>query len=245
MRIGVYVDGFNLYYGARKMCGRGVSGWRWLDIRSLIDSILPQAWRAQGAALNRIVYCTARVSGVRDSSSPADQNVYIRALSAHGSVDVVEYGNFVSRAKFAPLVVPVPSTYRPTIVRPQWPIMLQDATTGADVPGATFIASFLHQEEKGSDVNVGTHLLLDILQQRIDAAVVVSNDSDLKLPIREARQRVPVGTVNPSPAQLAGSLKGSATGGAGGHWWGQLSRARIRAHQLPDPVDGLSRPNGW
>ncbi|HEY7200404.1 MAG TPA: NYN domain-containing protein, partial [Candidatus Dormibacteraeota bacterium] len=31
MRVGVYVDGFNLYYGARGLCGRGTAGWRWLD----------------------------------------------------------------------------------------------------------------------------------------------------------------------------------------------------------------------
>jgi hypothetical protein len=42
------------------------------------------------------------------------------------------------------------------------------------------------------------HLLLDVLQGDIDAAVVVSNDSDLRLPLVEVRKRVSVGTVNPS-----------------------------------------------
>lgn len=245
MRVGVYIDGFNLYYGARNMCGRGAPGWRWLDVRALIDSILPGVWRAQGASLSRVIYCTALVSGARDPTSPTDQNVYIRALKASGSVDEVEYGNFVSRAKFAPLVDPTPSTYHPTIVGPHWPIKLQDPATGAAMPDATFIASYLHQEEKGSDVNVGTHLLLDVLEHRVDAAVVVSNDSDLKLPLTEARKRVPVGTVNPGRAQLAGSLRGNATSGAGGHWWGQLTASRLRAHQLPDPVGALSKPQAW
>jgi hypothetical protein len=35
VRIGVYVDGFNLYYGARGLCGRGTPGWRWLDLRGV------------------------------------------------------------------------------------------------------------------------------------------------------------------------------------------------------------------
>ena len=35
MKVGVYVDGYNLYYGGRGICGRGVPGWRWLDLRSL------------------------------------------------------------------------------------------------------------------------------------------------------------------------------------------------------------------
>lgn len=208
MRVGVYIDGFNLYYGARKACGRGTPGWRWLDIRSLIDSVLPQAWLNRGASLDRLVYCTARVSGARDPSSAADQNVYIRALRAYGSVDTVEFGNFVSRAKFAPLVRPEPSTYKPTIVRPAWPLMLKNAQTDQDIPDATLMVSYLHNEEKGSDVNVATHLMLDVLQREVDAVVVVSNDSDLKLPVREARLRVPVGVVNPGPSQIAGDLKG-------------------------------------
>jgi uncharacterized LabA/DUF88 family protein len=245
MRVGVYVDGFNLYYGARKLCGRGTEGWRWLDIRALVESTLPGAWRSQGATLERIVYCTARVSGVRNPSSAADQAVYIRALQAHHSVDAVEFGNFVSRAKFAPLVRPVPSTYQPAIVRPEWPLMLKDSVTGADLPNVTLMVSYLHQEEKGSDVNVGTHLMLDVLQEEVDAAIVVSNDSDLKLPIREARKRVPLGIIKPGPAQLAGDLRGTAGEGAGGHWWGELDATRLRANQLPDPVDGLSKPNGW
>jgi hypothetical protein len=35
-------------------------------------------------------------------------------------------------------------------------------------------------EEKGSDVNVAAHLLVDVLAGGFDAAVVISNDSDLR-----------------------------------------------------------------
>jgi hypothetical protein len=107
------------------------------------------------------------------------------------------------------------------------------------------MVSYLHNEEKGSDVNVATHLLLDILQQEVDAVVVVSNDSDLKLPVKEARQRVPVGVVNPGPSQFAGDLKGKPSDGVGGHWWGRLTETQYRNHQLPDPVNGISKPNAW
>ncbi|HEU5063642.1 MAG TPA: hypothetical protein VFT79_10905 [Solirubrobacterales bacterium] len=245
MRVGVYIDGFNLYYGARATCGRGASGWRWLDIRALIESVLPQGWLNQGASIERLIYCTARVSGSRDPSSAADQNVYIRALQAHGSIDVIEFGNFVSRAKFAPLVRPEPSTYKPTLVRPAWPLMLKDSQTDQDIPDATLMVSYLHNEEKGSDVNVATHLLLDVLQQEVAAVVVVSNDSDLKLPVKEARLRVPVGIVNPGPGQIAGDLRGKPSDGVGGHWWGRLTEAQYRAHQLPDPVGSVSKPNAW
>jgi hypothetical protein len=29
LHVGVYIDGYNLYYGGCGMCGRGVAGWRW------------------------------------------------------------------------------------------------------------------------------------------------------------------------------------------------------------------------
>jgi hypothetical protein len=35
MRVGVYIDGFNLYYGAKAWCGAGTPGWRWLDTREV------------------------------------------------------------------------------------------------------------------------------------------------------------------------------------------------------------------
>ena len=45
------------------------------------------------------------------------------------------------------------------------------------------LATVRKREEKGSDVNVATHLLVDVLTGAIDAAIVISNDSDLALPI--------------------------------------------------------------
>jgi hypothetical protein len=49
-------------------------------------------------------------------------------------------------------------------------------------------------EEKGSDVNIATYLLIDAFRRDSDLAVVVSNDSDLCEPIRIVKQEfgVPV-----------------------------------------------------
>ena len=122
--------------------------------------------------------------------------------------------------------------------------MVRDAA-GNDVPDAVFMASHQHWEEKSTDVNVASHLLLDVVGQRVEAAIVISNDSDLRLPIRESRLRVPVGTVNPSSGQLAGDLRGKSYDGAGGHWWYQLTETDFRACQLPDPVGQLAKPTDW
>ena len=58
-------------------------------------------------------------------------------------------------------------------------------------------------------------LLLDVLGGAVDGALVISNDSDLWFPFEQARQRVPVGVVNPSRNYLAGDLRGDPAAGAG------------------------------
>ena len=62
-------------------------------------------------------------------------------------------------------------------------------------------ARVVKTEEKGSDVNLATHLLHDAHMGRFDVAVVVSNDSDLLEPIKIVRQvlKKKVGILNPHP----------------------------------------------
>jgi uncharacterized LabA/DUF88 family protein len=243
VKVGVYVDGFNLYYGARSMCGRGTAGWRWLDIRALASSLLPSSWVLGNATIDRVVYCTARIGAASNPSGHADQDVYLKALKATGSVDEIEHGTYVSRVRRAPLATP-DRRGRPVLTTSDWPVMVQD-DSAKPVPGARFMVSVAHREEKGSDVNVAAHLLTDTLTSQIDAAMVISNDSDLRLPIQQARLRIPVGTVNPTRSFQAGDLKGRPTDGVGNHWWRQLVPGDLTAHQLPDPAGAYIRPPDW
>ena len=66
MKVGVYVDGLNLYYGGRSHFGRAAPGWRWLDLRQLSERLLARRadWLGQGALLRRVVYCTAFIDGI-------------------------------------------------------------------------------------------------------------------------------------------------------------------------------------
>ena len=107
--------------------------------------------------------------------------------------------------------------------------------------------SVARREEKGFDVNVAAHLLRDVLrgqpgQQPIQAAVIISNDSDIKLPIDQARQFVPVGLINPSRNYTVGALSAQPTVGVGNHWWYQLTAADFRACQLLDPTGSVPKP---
>lgn len=72
----------------------------------------------------------------------------------------------------------------------------------------------LRTEEKGSDVNLATCLLVDCFDKDFDEAVVISNDSDLASPIEKVVNQFGkvVGVINPHPKKgLSGKLIGAAS----------------------------------
>jgi uncharacterized LabA/DUF88 family protein len=114
--------------------------------------------------ISQIKYFTALVSArPNDLDQPLRQQLYLRALATLPKVSV-HLGHFLSHQVTMALVVPPgqPQKY----------------------------ARVIKTEEKGSDVNLATHLLHDAHMGRFDVAVVVSNDSDLLEPIRIVRQEL-------------------------------------------------------
>jgi hypothetical protein len=243
-QVGVYIDGYNLYYGGRTlMGGPGRPGWKWLDLRRLTAAVVAAHSGWSAARLTKVVYCTAPIDGAANADGARDQNVYIRALRAAGSVDVIEKGRYINKVISRPLAVRGP-TGHPVITTATWPVMVQDAND-QPVSDARFMVSVAHREEKGTDVNVASHLLLDLLHRRVTAVVVISNDSDLAFPVVQARELVPVGVVNPSPNPTAGALRGRPNDGVGRHWWYKLTAGDLTAAQLPAQIATLTKPTGW
>ena len=161
-RVNVYVDGFNLYYGALKG-----TPYKWLDLDALFRRLLPDY------ELHRIRYFTARVKPRPDNGdAPKRQNTYLRALATLPSV-AVHFGSFLVSITAMPL---------------------------ADPPGSgSPLVRVVKTEEKGSDVNLATYLVIDAIRGDCEVAVVVSNDSDLCEPIRIVNDEigVPVIIFNP------------------------------------------------
>jgi hypothetical protein len=100
-------------------------------------------------------------------------------------------------------------------------------------------------EEKGSDVNLASHLLLDALQGSFDVAAVLSNDSDLVEPIRIVTKVLgkPVGLLSPVSNPTL-ELKNVAS------FIRRISVSDLARSQFPDPVvlaDGstLNKPTTW
>jgi hypothetical protein len=218
MRTIIYIDSFNIYF--RMLVKR--PAFKWLDLKALCRRLLRPA--------NQIVaikYYTARVSGHLDAGAPRRQQVYLDALRTIPEFSMY-MGTFLITEKFAGLTTP--PEFRPRI---QLPLPLPN------------VVKVIKVEEKGSDVNLACHLLLDAFQNAYDVAAVLSNDSDLIEPVRIVTQVLgkPVGLLSPVNNPNPGLCGVSS-------FIRRISVSDLKASQFPDPIvltDGtlLRKPAAW
>lgn len=207
-RANIYVDGFNLYYGALKN-----SPYKWLDLDTLFRTILPSY------DIHRIRYFSARISGrAGNPQAPSRQATYLRALRTLPNVSI-HLGHFLTSEVFMPLAQPL--------------------LTGQKT------VKVIKTEEKGSDVNLATYLIVDAMRGDCDVAAVVSNDSDLCEPIRIVQQEfnLPVGLLNPhpKPSQALLNLKPAFVRSIRS---GPLSASQFPA-QMTDARGKFTKPTVW
>lgn len=142
---------------------------KWLDLAAFCQASFPQP-RNQ---ITRIRYFTAHVNArPNDPQQPQRQQTFLRALRTIPHL-TVHLGSYLEKPTRMPLHPP-PATGSRTV-------------------------QVMKSEEKGSDVNIACYLLVDAFDNDYDAAVVISNDSDLAEPIRLVRQkfRKPVIVLHP------------------------------------------------
>jgi hypothetical protein len=208
LRTQVYVDGFNLYYGAV----RGTP-YKWLNVSRLCSLLLPQH------NILRIRYFTARIkSRPHDPDAPTRQQIYLRALGTIPNL-TIHFGQFLTH-----------------------PVWMPDATSLTTPPKMLRV---LKTEEKGSDVNLATYLLLDGFQRAYEVAVLITNDSDLLEPIKVVRNVLGLGVGILCPNAKASRvllpptvnfLKRIRTG--------VLSNSQF-APQLSDRAGSFQKPKTW
>jgi NYN domain len=154
MKLNVYVDGFNFYYGSLYQ-----TGFKWLNIHAFCQATFPSD------QIHRIRYFTARVKArPNDPDQPVRQDTYFRALRTLPNLTIHE-GSYIEKPVTLPLH-PIPAP-----------------------PARPSFATVVRSEEKGSDVNLATYLLVDAFDNDFEGAVVISNDSDLAEPIRLVRTK--------------------------------------------------------
>jgi hypothetical protein len=161
-------------------------------------------------------YFTAKVLPVPDPDSGMRQRLYLKAIETLPNV-TVDFGHFTAHQVRMALVAPPSTGPRTALV---W-----------------------KTEEKGSDVNIATRLLLDGQDGLYDEAIVISGDSDLVEPIREANRRYgPIHVRN--PRDVHSDLALAATS------YGRLDPTLLQRCQLPETVRlptgrSVTRPATW
>jgi NYN domain len=191
---------------------------RWLDVGALCARLL-----GRDSDIVGIKYFTARVKG-RPGNPHAGQRqqTYFRALGTVPNL-TIHYGHFITRTATRRCVT-------------------------NDRRGRPRFVDVWVTEEKGSDVNLASHLLIDGWRARYDLAVVISNDGDLKEPVEMVRTEfnAPVGVLNPHSNR---SYALSPRALPRGSFYKPIRRAALRASQFPPQVPDVRgivhKPPGW
>jgi len=171
-------------------------------------------------AIHRVCYFTARLNArPEDPAQPQRQQAYLRALATLSGFEVY-YGAFRNRTSLRPLANPI-----------------------AGLPAHVLVRD---SEEKGSDVNLATRLLVDGFNSQYEQAVLVSNDADFSGAIRYVRDHLGlrVTLVNPDPRNASPrDLSNAAT------YVKRLRKSHLRRSQFPytltDAVGAIKKPVNW
>lgn len=167
----------------------------------------------------KIKYFTAIVNpSPWDPDQQVRQLTYIRALGTLPNLEVYR-GSFLTVPKNAPCA--------------------ENWARGVYKP-----LQIIKTEEKGSDVNLATHLLCDAFRDNFDVAAVISNDTDLEEPIRVVKEEIGKGVILLHPSKYAsGKLGMYATTVR------RIRAGALRASQFPDEltdsVGTFRKPASW
>ena len=168
--------------------------------------------------IKNIRYFTA-LSDSKDNNPQRHQRhlLYLRALHTIPNLSV-HYGFFLRRNIAMRLANPLPGEPETVVVT--------------------------RAEEKGTDVNLASYLLLDACDRESEAAIVISNDSDLATPMSIVRERfgITVGILNPHPNR-------SRTLANVADFYRPIRRGPLGASQFPDRLNdangAFTKPPGW
>lgn len=139
---------------------RGTS-WMWLDLEKLVKSLLTPRYDVVA-----IKYFTARVKSESNVYfTPHDQDCYLCALKANRLIQIIEgsYKRFRLKAPF-----------------------VKEPCLGCD---KVKFGTVWKTEEKRSDVNLAVEMTSDVYENKVDAVVLISGDSDHAAALSVARRR--------------------------------------------------------
>lgn len=165
----------------------------------------------------KIKYFTAKVSPrTCDPEQPFRQHLYLRALATLNAQII--YGRYLSH---------VVKMYK-----------------AKQVSGEDRFVEVVKTEEKGTDVNIASHMLVDAADGLFDCAILVSGDSDLTTPVKFCIGKYGkcVGVLNPQSKKCK-TLESAAT------FYKHIRETALASSQfdavLTDAAGSFHKPKSW
>ena len=170
--------------------------------------------------IHKICYFTARLHTRPENPGQAQRQLtYLRALNTLPSLEIF-YGTFRSGVKRRPLAEPRPGLPSRVMVR--------------------------NSEEKGSDVNLATRLLVDGFNGDYEQAGIVSNDADFTGAMQYVRNELGLKVTLVNPDRRRSSPKNLSNAAT---YIKRLWKSHLRCSQFPDMLEDevgmIRKPLGW
>ena len=172
-----------------------------------------------GYEINTVRYFTAPARNrLNDKTVSQRQGVYLQALEENSEIEIHK-GQF----KESPARLPLANELK---------------------KGKLKLVKVMRTVEKGSDASLAAYLVRDSCHNEMDAALVMSNDSDLQTPVNIAEQEgITVITVNPHEQRNQQRVLRSSDKRT-------LDEGILRRSQLPNPVVSgngrkIYKPRPW
>ena len=200
-----------------RQCLSGRPELKWLDLQKLCEKLIATH------EVIEIKYFTALIKEpVNKPGSQLRQRIYLRALKAHIPHIQIFFGTIRTDTKRYRLV----------------PLEL-------DRLGNPVLVKVQKLEEKGTDVAIASHMVLDAAQQRSSLVALISSDGDFAPTIHIIGERLNVATGVISPSQhITHPLKT-----ANPTLTKVIRMDTLRSSQLPqtiqDSVGTIRRPENW
>ena len=185
MRTIFYIDGFNLYYGLRLRKKHKTK--RGIFLKTGKYKWLDLEHLCRGLRKHDDILAIKYFSAKikGNGNEVLRQEIYWKALTTTPIVEIIEGKYLVSYPKME--LYNHPSKQRVQVIK---------------------------NEEKGTDVNIACHMIIDAYNNNCDIFALITNDSDLTFPVKYIRDTLnkKVLIYNPHKNKPSTSLKNSATG---------------------------------
>ena len=187
--------------------------YKWLDVKKLLELTLKEYHE-----ISKIKYFTALVkASSKDPSKPERQMAYWRALESYKNLEIIK-GCFKKRKIKGAFLCPLDKGIK-----------------------KGELVTVQKYEEKESDVNIASHILLDCHKEKFDCIVLLSNDTDLKTPLSFARNKFnkKIGIISTHKTKVHSDLQKLS------NFKKNITDEMLNTSLFPLKVGSVSKPDKW